>query len=100
MANPTVAPDHEAAAPQRAPFNFKAILQQMVQSNASDLHLKVGRPPTLRINGDLSPMPLPALRPEDLSTLAKEVMSPRQVKEFAEYREADFATGVPGIGRF
>src|SRR6185436_16387386 len=57
--------------PQRAPFNFKAILQQMVQVNGSDLHLKVGRPPTLRINGDLSPMPLPALRPEDLSTLAK-----------------------------
>jgi twitching motility protein PilT len=84
----------------RAPFNFKGILQQMVQLNASDLHLKVGRPPTLRINGDLSPMPLPALRPEDLSTLAKEIMSPKQVKEFAEYREADFATGVPGIGRF
>ena len=88
-----------AGAP-RAPFNFKAILQQMVQRSASDLHLKVGRPPTLRINGDLSPLPLPALRPEDLSTLAKEIMTPKQVKEFAEFREADFATGVPGIGRF
>ena len=100
MANPTVAPDHEAAAPQRAAFNFKAILQQMVQLNASDLHLKVGRPPTLRVNGDLSPLPLPALRPEDLTALAKELMTPKQVKEFSEYREADFATGVPGIGRF
>ncbi|MGQ0646726.1 MAG: type IV pilus twitching motility protein PilT [Gemmatimonadaceae bacterium] len=84
----------------RAPFNLKAILQQMVQVSASDLHLKVGRPPTLRINGDLSPLPLPALRPEDMSVLAKELMSPKQVKEFAEFREADFATGVPGIGRF
>ena len=100
MANPTVAPDHEAVAPQRAAFNFKAILQQMVQLNASDLHLKVGRPPTLRVNGDLSPLPLPALRPEDLTALAKELMTPKQVKEFSEYREADFATGVPGIGRF
>jgi twitching motility protein PilT len=81
-------------------LNFKAILQQLVQSNASDLHLKVGRPPTLRVHGELSPLPLPALRPEDLSTLAKEIMSPKQVKEFTEYREADFATGVPGIGRF
>jgi Tfp pilus assembly pilus retraction ATPase PilT len=96
MANPTVAPDHEAVAPQRAAFNFKAILQQMVQLNASDLHLKVGRPPTLRVNGDLSPLPLPALRPEDLTALAKELMTPKQVKEFSEYREADFATGVPG----
>jgi twitching motility protein PilT len=100
MANPTVAADHEAAAPQRAAFNFKAILQQMVQLNASDLHLKVGRPPTLRVNGDLSPLPLPALRPEDLTALAKELMTPKQVKEFSEYREADFARGVPGIGRF
>ncbi|MGQ0764130.1 MAG: type IV pilus twitching motility protein PilT [Gemmatimonadota bacterium] len=89
-----------APATARTPFNIKAILQQMIQLSASDLHLKVGRPPTLRINGDLSPLPLPALRPEDLNTLAKELMTPKQVKEFAEFREADFATGVPGIGRF
>ncbi|HEX7122062.1 MAG TPA: type IV pilus twitching motility protein PilT [Gemmatimonadaceae bacterium] len=99
MANQQVeAPPTAGAA--RAPFNFKAILQQMVQVNASDLHLKVGRPPTLRVHGELSPLPLPALRPEDLSMLAKEIMSPKQVKEFTEFREADFATGVPGIGRF
>lgn len=89
-----------AAAASKSQFNLKAILQQMVQLNASDLHLKVGRPPTLRVNGDLSPLPLAALRPEDLNTLAKELMTPKQVKEFAEFREADFATGVPGIGRF
>lgn len=101
MANPAQASDlHAGSAPPRAPFNFKAILQQMVQLGASDLHLKVGRPPTLRVHGELSPLPLPALRPEDLSTLAKEIMSPKQVKEFTEFREADFATGVPGIGRF
>jgi twitching motility protein PilT len=103
MANPPVSVENSPAAPaapSRPPFNFKAILQQMVQSNASDLHLKVGRPPTLRVHGELSPLPMPALRPEDLSTLAKEIMSPKQVKEFTEYREADFATGVPGIGRF
>jgi twitching motility protein PilT len=101
MANPPLATDtispNSAARP---PFNLKGILQQMVQLSASDLHLKVGRPPTLRINGELSPLPLPALRPEDLSLLAKELMTAKQVKEFAEFREADFATGVPGIGRF
>jgi twitching motility protein PilT len=90
----------QAPGAPRAPFNLKAILQQMVQLSASDLHFKVGRPPTLRINGDLAPLALPALRPEDMSTLAKELMTPKQVKEFAEFREADFATGVPGIGRF
>ena len=86
--------------PQGAAFNFKAILQQMIQQNASDLHLKVGRPPTLRVNGDLSPLALPPMRPEDLKSLAEQVMTPKQVKEFAENKEADFAIGVPGIGRF
>jgi twitching motility protein PilT len=83
-----------------APFNFKGVLQQMVQQSASDLHLKVGRPPTLRVNGDLVALQLPAMKPEDLKSLAEQVMSPKQVKEFAEHKEADFAIGVPGIGRF
>ena len=87
-------------APTGAAFNFKAILQQMIQQNASDLHLKVGRPPTLRVNGDLTPLALPPMRPEDLKSLAEQVMTPKQVKEFAENKEADFAIGVPGIGRF
>src|SRR5579883_1664658 len=89
-----------AAAPAAAPFNFKAILQEMVRQNASDLHLKVGRPPTLRVQGELTPLAHAAMRPEDLKFLAEQVMSPRQVKEFAEHKEADFAIGVPGIGRF
>ena len=59
------------AAPSPAPgtgqiFNFKAVLQQLVQRSASDLHLKVGRPPTLRLHGDLLPLDHPSLRPEDL----------------------------------
>src|SRR5687768_8702888 len=93
-------PPAAPAAPAAAPLQFKAILQQMVLQGASDLHLKVGRPPTLRINGELAALPLPPLRPDDLTGLAKELMTPRQIKEFAEQREADFATGVPGIGRF
>ena len=83
-----------------APFNFKGILQEMIRQGASDLHLKVGRPPTLRLHGDLTELSVPAMRPEDLKSLAEQVMSARQVKEFAEHREADFAIGVPGIGRF
>ena len=50
------------AAPAAA-FNFKAVLQQLVQRNASDLHLKVGRPPTLRLHGELVPLDQPALAP-------------------------------------
>ena len=99
---PTQPVPAQAADPSRpAPtFNFKAVLQQMVQRNASDLHLKVGRPPVLRLNGDLLTLEFPPLRPEDLKQLAEQIMTPRQVKEFTENKEADFAIGVPGIGRF
>jgi len=87
------------AAPQST-FNFKNTIAQMVQRNASDLLLKVGRPPTIRLNGDLQGLEMPPLKPEDLKLLAEQIMTPRQVKEFAERKEADFAIGVPGVGRF
>ncbi|HEV7703333.1 MAG TPA: ATPase, T2SS/T4P/T4SS family, partial [Gemmatimonadaceae bacterium] len=116
MANPTILPiesDDPPAPTPRVPaqvdipvpatpasFNFKAVLQRMIQQNASDVHLKVGRPPVLRVNGDLMSLDLPPLKPEDLKALAEQIMTPKQVKEFAEAKEADFAIGVPGIGRF
>ncbi|MBC7671700.1 MAG: type IV pilus twitching motility protein PilT [Polaromonas sp.] len=86
--------------PATSGFNFKAVLQQLVLRGASDLHLKVGRPPTLRLHGELSALEMPALRPEDLKSLAEQLMTPRQVKEFTDNKECDFAIGVPGIGRF
>ena len=82
------------------PFNFKQAIAQMVQRQASDLLLKVGRPPTVRVNGDLQALPMQPIRPEELKHLAEQIMTPRQVKEFAEKKEADFAIGVPGVGRF
>jgi twitching motility protein PilT len=88
------------AATSAAPFNFKAVLQRMIQLNASDLHLKVGRAPVMRVHGNLQPLDLSPLRPDDLKALAEQIMTPRQVKDFAEHKEADFAVGVPGIGRF
>jgi twitching motility protein PilT len=83
-----------------ASFNFKQAIGEMVRKNGSDLLLKVGRPPTIRVNGELMSIEVPPLRPEDLKALAEQIMTPRQVKEFAEKKEADFAIGVPGVGRF
>lgn len=87
-------------APTAAPFNFKQAISQMVQRGGSDLHLKVGRPPTVRVNGDLSPLPMAPIRPEELKHLAEQIMTPRQVKDFSDRKESDFAIGVPGVGRF
>ena len=83
-----------------ASFNFKAAITEMVKQGGSDLHLKVGRPPTIRVAGELVQLNQQALKPEELKGLAEQIMTPRQVKEFAEHKEADFAIGVPGVGRF
>jgi twitching motility protein PilT len=101
MANPTTTrASTSAAAPTGPAFDFKIVLQQLVQLNASDLHLKVGRPPTVRLNGDLHPLDFAALKPEDLKSLGEQLMNPKQVKQFTDEKECDFAIGVPGIGRF
>ncbi|MFL5508635.1 MAG: hypothetical protein ACJ79J_03490, partial [Gemmatimonadaceae bacterium] len=62
-------------------FDYKSVLQHMIQANASDLHLKVGRPPTLRVDGHMMAMELPALRQEDLRSLAEQIMAPKNIKE-------------------
>src|SRR5215208_749961 len=83
-------PMADSATPTASPasaFNFKNTIGQMVQRNASDLLLKVGRPPTVRVNGELTSLEMPAVKPEDLKMLAEQVMTPRQVKEFAEKKE-------------
>ncbi len=87
-----------AAAP--AAFDYRRILQQMVQRNASDLHVKVGRPPTLRVNGTLVPLEMPVVRAEEVRSIAEQTMTAKNMKEFAEMKECDYAVSVPGVGRF
>jgi len=96
-AAPAAAPGAAAAA---APYNFKLVLQTMAQQGGSDLHLKIGRPPTMRLNGELVPMDLPSLKPEDLRSIGEQIIPPKQRREFDESKDADFAIGVPGVGRF
>ncbi|MGE5092856.1 MAG: type IV pilus twitching motility protein PilT [Bacillota bacterium] len=100
MAEPTTPAPAAAPASSGQQFNFKQAIAQMVQRGGSDLLLKVGRAPTVRVNGELNALDMQPLKPEDLKQLAEQIMTPRQVKEFAEKKEADFAIGVPGVGRF
>ncbi len=90
-----------AAGKSGAPPFFPASIRWMVEQTGSDLLLKVGRPPTVRVVGELLAMPNAVpLTPQDLKLLAEHLMQPRQLKEFMETKEADFAIGVPGVGRF
>ena len=98
--SPVAAPDDKANELAAPGFQFRAAIVEMVQRGGSDLHLKGGRPPTVRVNGTLQVLPLPAVKPEELKALAETLMTPRQLADFAESKEADFGIGVPGIGRF
>ena len=69
--------------------------------NASDLHLKVGAFPVMRIGGELHPVAdAPRLKAEDTLDMAFSMMSNRQKQRFKEVSEVDIGYGVSGLGRF
>lgn len=68
---------------------------------ASDLHLKVGAFPVMRIGGELRPLAdTPRLKPEDTLDMAFAMMSNRQKQRFKESSEVDIGYSVSGLGRF
>ncbi len=71
----------------------------MHEKNASDLHLTVGAPPMIRVDGELLPMPFEKLNPEMCQTLIFSLMTDSQRQKFEETNELDFAFGIKGMGR-
>ena len=92
---PSSPPEHPApgcpppAAAPAPPYNYKLVLQKAVQTAASDLHLKVGRPPMIRLNGELSSLELPPLKPEDLESIGEQICPPKQKREFDAEKETE-----------
>jgi twitching motility protein PilT len=77
------------------------LLRVATGHGASDLHLKVGVFPVMRIGGELHPVAdAPRLKAEDTLDMAFAMMSNRQKQRFKEVSEVDIAYGVPGLGRF
>jgi twitching motility protein PilT len=77
------------------------LLRIAVERKASDLHLKVGNHPYLRIDGQLASLAeLKRLTAEDMLNMAFSMMSNRQKQKFKESAELDLAYGVAGLGRF
>ncbi len=77
------------------------LLQRAVEKKASDLHLKVGSVPCLRIQGQLElEADLARLSTEDMVQMALSMMTSRQKERFKDNTELDLAYGVAGLGRF
>jgi twitching motility protein PilT len=76
------------------------LLTVMVEAGASDLHVKSGSPPVLRVDGELRPFDMEPLDSDDTKDYAASLMSDKQIRRFSETNELDFAYGAPKIGRF
>lgn len=76
-------------------FELTDLLQVMIKHQASDLHLKVGTPPTVRLDGELIPVGNQVLSPKDARNLILSAMSPHQRRQLARKREVDFAHASP-----
>lgn len=82
-------------------MDVNELLQTAHSQGASDLHIKVGSPPILRINGELHPLSEEKrLSQEETVKIAFAVMSPGQREIFKKRNDIDLAYSVPGLGRF
>lgn len=82
-------------------MNIDDLLKIAVERGASDLHLKVGNHPVLRISGKLHPLvELKRLMQEDTIAMSFSIMNAQQKDRFKKEHEIDMAHSVPGLGRF
>ncbi len=81
-------------------LSLQALLKAMNDKGASDLHISVGSPPRLRIDGDLVKLQTEPLTPVDTKTLCYSVMNDAQKLRFEEDLELDFSFGIRGMARF
>ncbi|MGQ0612372.1 MAG: type IV pilus twitching motility protein PilT [Planctomycetaceae bacterium] len=79
---------------------FRKLLEQMVAMQASDLHVKAGSPPGLRIDGRIVPVAAPPLALEEVVAMVKELLDAEQFEAFLRDGDYDFGYSVPGLARF
>jgi len=82
-------------------MNITDLLKATIEGGASDLHMKAGKPPKMRVDGKLVPVEgAPALSGEAAQALALSIMNERQKESFGHRGEMDLAYSYPGLGRF
>ena len=89
------------AAPQASPINLRALLEEMIEREASDLHITAGERPKLRIDGDIQHSRIEyVLNPKDTLQLAYSILTEQQKKRFETEDELDFSFGIQNLARF
>ncbi len=80
--------------------NLRELLEILIEKNASDLHLAVGSPPQVRVDGRLITLDMDALTPDATKKLAYSMMSEKQKQRFEENSELDMSFGIENMSRF
>ena len=78
-------------------LNIEDVLQNAKRNGASDVHLTVGIPPKMRVNGNLQTMNYPKLLPADTLDVLVHVMNESQLQTFEDRGELDMSFSVPSL---
>ena len=81
-------------------MDFDSLLKLMVHKNASDLFITAGVPPSLKINGRITPVTKGSLTPDQAHEVVYGIMNAEQKEEFEDNQECNFALSRSGLGRF
>ncbi len=101
VARPAVAGKSTVASEEDSSIDLDALLGELVERGGSDLHLTTHLPPTIRVDGDLTPLEhYPVLDAEELRKLLYAIMTQKQREEFENNLELDMSYSVPGRARF
>lgn len=90
----------EADALPVAGIHVDDILRAAIERKASDIHLTVGLPPMIRLDGELVPLPYTVLTQQDTRRLIYDTFAEEQIQKFEQTHELDFAYSVKGLARF
>ncbi|MEA2553179.1 MAG: twitching motility protein PilT [Fimbriimonadaceae bacterium] len=76
------------------------LLRDLVQRDASDLHLKAGEPPVMRVRGDLIRADYPVISPHDHQEMLLALLSDEKKRQLITVKEVDLSYNVEGLSRF
>jgi len=81
-------------------IDIEPLLKAAAENLASDIHVRAGGPPYMRVDGELIPVDVPPMSPEDAERFCFAMMTDEQLRQFRGSNEVDFAYTLDGVGRF
>ena len=81
-------------------LKIQQLFKLMVDNSASDLHLNVGAPPGMRVNGEIIKVKVPSLTAEDTKRMIYQILNADQKEELEKNMEVDLSFGIKGLARF